>query len=264
MKYRDYVIKRLLFVIPILFGVSFVTWFLCDISGDPIAAYVGNPMFLSDEEVEAIRLEYGLDQPWYTRFSKHFTHLLQGEWGTTGLYFGYRPVFDVILGYFPPTIELGIVSMIIALALGIPLGIISAMKKDQKTDKFVRGTYLIGYSVPVYYLGMLVSYIIFQTTLEIGVGLNDRSLIGTVPYGGRYNSHVFSYPSHILFRLFPSTGLLLIDSLLAPNPFLFIDASFRILLPGSVIAISQIAIISRMTRMAMIETMKEDFILLAR
>lgn len=264
MKYRDYVIKRLLFVIPILFGVSFITWFLSDMSGDPVAAYIGDPMHLTEEEIEAIRIEYGLDQPWYIRFSKHFTHLVQGDLGTTGLHFGYRPVIDVIAGYLPPTIELGLISMMIAIGLGIPLGIISAIKKDQRTDKVARGAYLVGYSIPVYYLGMIISYIIFQTTFELGVGLNDRSLIGTVPYEGRYNSYVFSYPSHIFFGLFPSTGLLLIDSLLTFNPFLFIDASFRILLPGSVIAISQIAIISKMTRMAMIETMKEDYILLAR
>lgn len=268
MKYKEFVLKRLFFIPFILFGVSFITWFLSDLCGEPLTAYV-DPYALehmNDEQVEALRKQYGLDQPWFNRFITHFFNIFTGDWGLSGTEAGYgrTPVFELISRFFPATIELGLISIVIAIVIGIPLGVISAIKKDQRTDKVARGAYLVGYSIPVYYFAFLVTYFIFQVTFEIGVGLNDHSFIGTIPYHDRYNESVFAYPSRILFGLLPNTGLLLLDSLLSLNPLLFIDATFHLMLPGLVIGITQIAIISRMTRSAMLEVMKQDYILLAR
>ncbi|UCE14549.1 MAG: ABC transporter permease [Candidatus Heimdallarchaeota archaeon] len=266
MKYKDYVLKRVLFLFPILLGVSFITWFLIDSCGDPLAAYIDERALdeMTLEEIDELKKELGMNQPWYIRFTKHIFRIFQGDWGTSGVYFGYRPVFNLVGEYFPATIELAFASMILSIVIGVPLGVLSAVKTNQKPDMIIRVSYLTGFSLPVFYLGMLISFLIFQVTFEIGAGVNDHSLIGAIPYRYRFNSKVFNYPHTIVFGVLPSTGLLTIDSLLSLNPFLFIDATFRLMLPGIVLAISQIAIISRMTRMAMIETMKQDYILLAR
>jgi peptide/nickel transport system permease protein len=92
----------------------------------------------------------------------------------------------------------------------------------------------------------------------------DRDLIGTIPYYGRFNSKVFRYPSKILFGFLPSTGILAIDSLLSFQPILFIDAMFHITLPVLTLMFPLLAIVVKMTRSSMIETMKQDYILLAR
>lgn len=266
MKYKEYVIKRVIFLLPILLGVSFITWFLIDSCGDPLAAYIDEKTLnrMTLEEIDGLKKDFGVNQPWYIRFFKHVLRTFQGDWGISGVYFGYRPVFNLVGEFFPATIELAFASIILAIVIGIPLGILSAIKRNQKSDAIIRVGYLTGFSLPVYYLGMIISFMIFQTTFEIGARLNDHSLIGTIPYRYRYNSRIFVYPPKIVLGLFPSTGLLTVDSLLSFNPFLFIDATFRLMLPAIVLAISQIAIISRMTRMAMIETMKQDYILLAR
>ncbi len=263
-KFSVFLGKRLIFFLPVLFGVSFLSWLISDISGDPITAYVGDPLFITEEEFQALEREYGLDKPWFERFLIHFSKFMLGDWGTTGGMLGEQPVLGLIGHLFPATIELAIFSMIIALLIGIPLGIVSAMKRNTRLETIVRGLYLSGYSIPLFVLAMIVSYLLFQVTFEVALSLNDRSLIGSIPYSGRYNERLFRYPNSILFGVFSSTGILLIDSILSLNFLLFFDAFFRILSPGIVVAIPQVAIISRMTRMAMIETMKSDYILLAR
>ncbi len=265
MNFKGFVIKRLIFLIPVFFGVSFISWFLADISGDPITAYVGdNALMMPEEDLRAIERALGLDKPWLERYLAHFWRFITGDWGTTGTHFGEQPVLGLIQHLFPASIELALFSMILALSMGIPLGVFSATNKNKGVEGLVRGTYLSGYSIPLFVLAMLVSYLLFQFTFELSNFVGDKSLIGTLPYRDRFTTQVFYYPDRILFGLLPSTGFLLIDSLLSFNFLLFLDGLVHLFFPGLVVAIPQVALISRMTRMSMIETMKSDYILLAR
>ncbi len=264
LKFRVFLLKRLIFLIPVFFGVSFFSWLLSDISGDPITAYIGNPMMMTEEEIQALERSLGFDRPWPERYIAHFLRFISGDWGTTGRFFGEQPVLSLIQRHFPASIELAIFSMAIAVSIGIPLGIFSAVNKNKSVDTLVRSVYLSGYSIPLFLMAMIVSYLIFQFTFELGLFLNDRTLIASLPYRSRYNTDIFHYPNRIVFDLLPSTGILLLDSLLSFNFILFLDSLFHIISPAFVVATPQIALISRMTRMAMMSTLKSDYILLAR
>ncbi len=250
-----------------MLGISFTSWYLSDIIGDPLAAHI-NPFQLdvmTNDELDAMSEELGLNRPWYIRFIDHTIKLIQGDWGISPKVFRGSAILDLLIVRLPATIELAIISMIIAISVGIPLGVLSAIKKNMKTDVFARLTSLVGVAIPVFVLGMLIQAVIHDGSMWISeFFFQDHRLLGLIPYEGRYHQDYFEYPSKILFGLFPSTGLLTLDSLLSFNIVLFFDSLLHIIIPACVLAYSQVAIISRMTRASMLETLKEDYILLAR
>lgn len=261
MKYRTFVIKRLMFIIPTFLGITFISWFLLELSGDPVAAYTGeNAELMSEEQIQKLEKKYGLDRPWYERCFRYIIRLIQGDWGTSP---SRGSVLKLYATSLPATVELGIFSMAVAILIGVPLGVTSAIKKNKITDSVIRVTYLTGYSIPVYFLALIISRTIYEINYDVAVAI-DRDLIGTIPYYGRFNSKVFHYPSKILFGLLPKTGILAIDSVLSFQPILFIDAMFHIMLPVFALTFSLLAIVVKMTRSSMMETMKQDYILLAR
>ena len=247
--------KRLILLIPVMIGVSLVTFILSMSIGDPIASYIGEGSErLSDERIEAIREELGLNEPWYVQYFRYVERLVSGDWGVSPT-MSYQPVTEVIASHFPATAELSIFAMIFAIAFGIPLGIISAVKKDKLPDQISRVTALSGVSMPIFWLGLMVQILIFNINQASGL---------SVPFHERWSRNDYSQPETILFGSAQATGFLLIDSLLQPDINMFIDVFLHLLAPAFCLAWLQMAIITRMTRMAMIETMREDFILLAR
>ncbi|MHA1976446.1 MAG: ABC transporter permease [Candidatus Hodarchaeales archaeon] len=266
MKYRDYVIKRLILLIPMIFGISFVTWFLSDIAGDPLAPYVTPSMLPLPEELEAeLRERYGLNRPWPVRYLEYMFKIFKGDWGNSYA-LGNRgvPVLSILQTAFPATIELGLTAMIIALMVGIPAGIYTARGKRPKLNTVVNGVSITGMAIPSFLLAIIVQFLIVQLFLGLGRTFNDSYIMNWAPYHFRYNIWQLTYPSRILFGLLPTTGFLLIDSLLAPDLILFVDAFFHLITPALIIAFSQILLITRMTRNAMVEVLREDYILLAK
>ncbi len=257
MKLRDYILKRLILLIPVMFGVSFFTFFLSYYVGDPITSYLGqNAERFTPQQVERYKKLLGLDKPWWEQYIRYVSRLLQGDWGTS-VTEQSKPVLSVIAERFPATAELAIAAMILALLVGIPLGIISAIRKDKPIDHFSRIMALSGVSIPVFWLGLIVQLIIFNINIS-GI------LPFYIPRHFRYDSIRYDLPDRILFGLFPATNFILIDSLLTFDLGLFWDALAHLLLPAFVLSWIQIAIITRMTRMAMLETLRQDFILLAK
>ncbi len=247
-----------------LFGISFITWFLSDIAGDPLAAYV-TPNTVLTEELEAeLRERYGLNRPWPVRFLDYILNLLKGDWGNS--YIGGRevPVLKHLQNAFPATIELGLTAMIITVIIGVPAGVYTATEKRPKVNILLKGVSITGMSIPSFLLAIIVQYLIIQVFFTIALTSKDSFIMNWAPYHFRYNIWELTYPNRILFGLLPTTGFLMIDSLLAPDLLLFIDAFFHLITPALIIAFSQILIISRMTRNAMVEVLKEDYILLAR
>lgn len=250
MKFRDYVFKRILLLIPIIIGVTLVTYVLAHEVGDPIAAYIGaDAKNKSPEERATIRHQLGLDKPIIERYLLYLGRLIAGDWGTSTTETPDGPVLNIIAARFPATAELSLLSLTMAIVLGIPFGIISAIKKDKLADHVTRLTALTGVSMPVFWLGLMIQILIHSWN-------QSQTILTGLPLSYRYDTVHFQYH--------PITGFLLIDSFFTGQFALFIDACVHIIAPAFCLGWLSMALITRMTRMAMLETMKQDYILLAK
>ncbi len=156
---------------------------------------------------------------------------------------GGRPVADALADYFPATVELTIAAMILILLIGIPIGIISAIRKDRIEDHVVRIFSLCGVSIPIFWFALILQYVFY---------LN----LGWLPLGGRLPSTMMPSPR--------VTGLYTVDSLLAGEYNTFVQAVMHLILPAFCLAYSSLAVISRLIRSSMLEAMAQDFIRTAR
>ncbi|MHA1770348.1 MAG: ABC transporter permease [Candidatus Thorarchaeota archaeon] len=247
MRLRDFILRRLILAIPVIFGVLTITWFLSHVVGNPEVMYINENTPAS--AVEAIIKAHGLDQPAYIQYFIYLSNLFKGDWGISTSA-SFTPVTQVIAEKFPATIELSIVAMIFAIVLGIPLGIISATKKNQPIDHFTRVFSLAGVSMPIFWFALMLKYVLYYQLAIMG--------LWHFPSGYRYNDKVF-------WQFDYTTRFLLIDSLLIDHNFpLFVDALFHLALPGFCLGYMTMAIITRMMRSSMLEVLKEDYITLAR
>jgi len=223
-----------------LIGIMVVTFFISlVIPVDPLAAIAGPQA--PQETVERLRTLYGFDQPVYVQFGRYVKRLFHGDLGTsfqTG-----RPVLEDILKYFPATLELATVSLIISILIGIPLGILSAAYRNSIVDHFSRVLSLVGVSMPVFWLG-LVLLLIFYFKL------------GWFPEPGRLDIMLIE-PDRV-------TGLLLVDSLIALDWQVFWDALKHMMLPGMVLGLYGLAGIARIVRSSMLDVLSQEYIKTAR
>ncbi|MHA1989860.1 MAG: ABC transporter permease [Candidatus Hodarchaeales archaeon] len=248
MKYRYYVLQRILLLIPVIIGVTVVTYFIAHEAGDPIAAYISPTQLYTLEEKAELKRQLGLDKPILDRYLLYLNRLINGDWGISRTSQN-KPVLSAIAELLPATAELSSVALIFAVGLGIPFGIISAVRKDSYWDHITRIISLIGVSIPAFWMGLMIQILIFNFNMS-----ND--IFGELPINFRYDFDVYDYD--------PITGFLLIDSILTGNLRLWFDAFVHLAPAAFTLGWASMALISRMTRMAMIETMKEDYILLAK
>ena len=223
-----------------LAGIMVVTFFISLVVPiDPLAAIAGPQA--PQETVERLRTLYGFDQPIHVQFSRYLQRLMHGDLGTsfqTG-----RPVLDDIFQYFPATIELATMALIVSIVVGIPLGILSAVYRNSYIDHFSRILSLIGVSMPVFWLG-LVLLLIFYFKL------------GWFPEPGRLDIMLIE-PERV-------TGFLLIDSLIASDWEVFWDALKHMTLPASVLGLYGMAGIARIVRSSMLDVLSQEYIKTAR
>ena len=234
-----FIIRKLLLFAVVIVGVSVITFFLSTVvPGDPVRLALGQ--FATHEQVEEYRRELGLDQPVYKQYAHYAGRLLQGDLGVS-IHTGF-PVKSDISKFFAATFELTTISMIVALLIGLPLGVLSAVYRDSLLDHAARIISLSGVSMPVFWLGLLLQ-LIFAVWL------------GVAPIGGRVSSQVSA--AHPLKSI---TGLFLIDSILTGNwPFL-LDFLKHLALPAATLAYSSLVIITRMTRANMLEVLRQDYV----
>jgi len=244
MKLRDYIIRRLLLAIPVIIGVLAITFVLSYVVGDPITLYTTERT--RPEAIPGIRAEHGLNQPLYIQFFFYLRDLISGNWGYSRT--ARMDVTSAIAVKLPATIELALVAMIFAVIVGIPLGIISATKKDKIADHVTRVVALAGVSMPIFWFALILKYVFFYQFFTLGLPF--------LPEGGRYSYEYIPYT--------PITNFLLIDSLATGNFILFFDALVHLVLPGFALGYLTLAIITRMMRSSMLEVLKEDYITLAR
>lgn len=235
-----YALRRLLILPFILLGVSVVLFFLSHmVSGDPAKILAGEKA--PAQTVELIRKQFGLDKPLPEQYRLYVTNLLHGNMGislTTR-----RPVSEDLRLYFPATLELTFISIVLTILIGVPLGIASAAKRNSLADHVSRLVTLSGVSMPVFWLGLLLQ-LLFYRTLDI------------LPIAGRISLSATPPPQ--------VTGLYTIDSLLALDLPMFWMSLKHLFLPAVTLAFSSLAVVSRMTRSNMLEVLSQDYIRTAR
>ena len=257
MKLRDFILRRILLAIPVVFGVLTITWFLSYVVGDPLAMFITERTPVA--AIPGIVRMHGFDQPLVVQYFLYLGSLLSGDWGLSYSTGGDQPVLAVIARKFPATIELSIVAMIFAVVLGIPLGILSATKKDKPIDHFTRVFSLAGVSMPIFWFALMLKYVFFYQFSVWGLPY--------LPAGDRIDNQLWRLvlQNGVGYDFSTSiTGFVLIDSLLYGQPILFWDAILHLVMPGFCLGYMTLAVITRMMRSSMLEVMKEDYITLAR
>jgi peptide/nickel transport system permease protein len=226
-------------IIPVLLGVSIIVFFMVRaIPGDPAQILLGQTA--TQAQVQQLREQMGLDKPVVAQYGLFLRDAVKGDLGesiVTG-----RPVTTELLVRFPATLELTSFAMLIAIVVGVPVGVISAVKQYSMLDKITSTFALAGISMPIFWLAMVL-VVIFSVNL------------GLLPFPGRLSSGV---------SITSITGLVLVDSLLTGNFAGFWDGLEHLILPAAALGTIPMAIIMRMTRSSMLEVMGEDYVRTAR
>ena len=243
MKLRDYVIRRILLAIPVFFGITIIVFTLTRSIGDPASIYIYPDM--TPEQVEWVREYYHFNDPIYMQYFYWFSGLIQGDLGFSEVL--NVPVSEAIVTLLPASIELAIYSFIFALAVGIFLGTVSAVKKDTWVDHVTRFVALSGFSIPLFWFALLLLYLFYSVLGWIGPGRLSMNIIMThmPPYGN--------------FRVI--TGLYTIDAILNLNLPVFIDTVKHLLLPVIVQTYIRQAVFTRILRSSMLEELSKEYVL---
>ncbi|HVM80588.1 MAG TPA: ABC transporter permease [Stellaceae bacterium] len=232
-------LAKLLFSVALTFlGLTCVTFFIGRVVPiDPVLAIVGDKA--SIETYNKVRIEIGLDQPIPVQFWRYLLKVLHGDFGNSVI--TSQPVLHDLLHVFPATLELSVLALVIGVVLGIPLGVLAATHRGRWQDQAIRFVSLLGYSMPVFWLG-LVGLLAFYAEL------------GWVAGPGRID---VSYDDIV----HPVTGLLTIDSLIAGEDEVFWNALSHLILPASILGYLSLAYVARMTRSFMLAQLKQEYIL---
>ena len=233
-------LTRLSLIIPTFIGMTLLAFFLVRlVPGDPIETMAGERGI--DETRHAVLVkEYGLDKPILVQYGIYIGRVLHADLGKSMI--TQAPVMSEFAQVFPATIELATCAIIFALVVGIPAGILAAVKRNSVFDHGVMAISLTGYSMPIFWWGLLL-ILLFSVQL------------GWTPVSGRVD---------VLYYVEPKTGFLLIDSLLSGEKGAFKSALTHLILPTIVLGTNPLAVVARMTRSAMLEVLGEDYIRTAR
>lgn len=237
---KTFLIRRLSLVVFVLLGVSLLTFSISHVIPADPARQAAGP-HATTKQVEFLRQKLGLDRPLPEQYWLYMTGLLQGDLGYS--LYSRRPVVEDIRDYFPATLELTAAAMLICLVVGIPLGVISAVKKDRLVDHLVRGVSIGGVGLPIFWLALLFQ-LFFYRWLDI------------LPAGGRLDPNL-ARPETI-------SGLYVIDSLVAGNWVALRSSLLYLTMPAVTLAFASLAWVARITRISMLETLDQDYVRTAR
>jgi dipeptide transport system permease protein len=236
-----YFLRRVALTIPTFIALMFATFVAIRlVPGDPVEVRVGEHG-ITPERLAFFRHELGLDQPVWKQFLDYAWKLLHGDFGTSVA--TQQKVMTEFLTLFPATIELAFFAMMLALVLGLPAGAVAAVKRGSWFDQALMSVALVGYSMPIFWWGLLL-IMLFSVTL------------GWTPVSGRIDL--------IAYYIEPRTGFMTIDALLSDQPGAFLDALHHLVLPAIVLGTIPLALIARMTRSSMLEVLSEDYVRTAR
>lgn len=235
-----YLLHKIALLVPTVFGISLAAFaFVRLLPGDPILALAGERGVSPERYAELIE-RFGYNRPYVLQYLDYIGNVLTGDFGISIA--TKRPVWGEFAALFPATLELATVAMIIAIVIGIPAGIFAAVKRGSWFDQTTMGVALTGYSMPIFWWGLLL--IIFFS-----------GYLHWTPVSGRIGiQHFFK----------PITGFMLIDSLISGRSGAFLSAVSHLILPSIVLATIPMAVIARQTRSAMLEVLGEDYVRTAK
>ena len=232
--------KRGILIFVMLLGLLTLTFFISHVApGDPARLRAGPDA--THEMVEVIRVKYGLDQPLTTQFYVYLKGMLVGDWGES--IHSTREVWDELVIYFPNTFELVMFSILIAMVLGVPIGMLAAVYQNTAIDHFLRVISISGVALPMFWLGLMLQ-LFFALKYPL------------FPLNGQL--HVLLDPPD------PITHLILVDSILRGQWNIFLNGAHHIVLPALTLSVPGMASIIRVNRAEMLETLNKDYIVNAR
>jgi peptide/nickel transport system permease protein len=230
-----YILKRLIMVIPVLLGVTIIIFLITRVlAPDPAAVVLGEHATLA--QMEDWRESHGLNDPIWLQYWHFITNAVRGDLGNS--YYSHQPVTKEIAARFPATIELALCAILVASFAGVTLGAVAAVKKNKFADHASMLVALIGVSMPIFWSGIML-IILFSGILHI-LPSNGRISPMLQPTGG--------------------TGFYLVDTLLQGNIAGFFDVLAHLILPTTALSLYSMAIITRMTRSSMLDTLSEDYV----
>ena len=238
---KRFVIKRLLLLIPVLFGVATFVFAILQLApGDPARVIAGQRA--SEQFVQQVRAELGLDDPIWVQYGRFLLEAVQFDFGNSYQIQKGTPVKQILRYKLPVTLEMALYGQFLGILFGIPFGLLSAIKQDTATDHLTRVGALTGISIPIYWSGPLVILLFAQ-------------MLGWLPASGRIASQ---------FNINVITGIITFDTLIQGNFAAFRSAAAHLLLPSMVIGVYSMALISRMMRSSMLEVIRQDYMRTAR
>jgi peptide/nickel transport system permease protein len=243
MRKLEFIIRRITGAIFVLIGVSIITFALARVVPSNAAALYIGPR-ARPEEIARVEEELGLNDPLPVQYAVYMRDVIKGDLGTS--IGSKRPVTQELTERLPATLELLFAGMFLAIALGIPLGVISASHQGKGSDVLVRFVSIIGVSVPAFALGLMLQFLFFRS-------------LDWLPLSGRIDSDMrFVSPVELI------TGFYLIDTAVTQNWLAFRDSFWHLVLPAITLAAYPMALIARMTRSTMLEVLTQDYIRTAK
>jgi peptide/nickel transport system permease protein len=236
------VAQRLLLMLPLMVGMTLISFVVSHtLPADPVGANLGQRAMEDPVIVAAFRAQWGLDRPLPEQYLTYVANLVHGNLGTSIR--THMPVAEDLRTYLPASAELAIVATLVGTLIGVPFGVISAVRRNRWVDHVVRAVSLLGVSSPVFWLGLIALYVFYFR-------------LGWLPGPGRLDVGL-SEPPRI-------TGLYTLDSLLSGN-WPTLGSSLRhLVLPGLVLASVYVGLVTRMTRSSMLEVLAADYVRTAR
>ncbi|MEK9885661.1 MAG: ABC transporter permease subunit [Pelagibacteraceae bacterium] len=236
----EFIFRKIVMFFLTFLGVTILSFsFIRLLPGDPIILLAGE-RGIDDERYAQLKAQFGFDQPLLHQYFDFLTNVFQGDLGVS--FVTKKPVWDEFFTLFPATVELSICAVLFAIAIGLPAGIIAALKRGKFFDQALMSSALVGYSMPIFWWALLL-IIVFSGMLQ------------WTPVSGRIS---------LLYFFDDVTGFMLIDSLLSGEKGAFKSAVMHLILPTIVLGTIPLAIIARQTRSAMLEVLGEDYIRTAK
>ena len=246
-----FIVQKLLMLVPTFVGVTIAAFaFIRLLPGDPILLLAGE-RGVSPERYAALQAQFGFDRPLAVQYLDFVGNVLQGDLGTS--FSTKAPVIGEFLSRFPATVELSLFAILFAVLLGLPAGMIAAVRRGSAFDHTVMAVSLTGYSMPIFWWGLLLILAMSGNVFIDWSGWFGMS--PPLPVSGRIS---------LMHFIEPVTGFMLIDTLLAGDWAAFRSAVRHLILPAIVLGTIPLAVIARQTRSSMLEVLGEDYVRTAR